>query len=401
MVLNTTRTYSIAQIVVDIVGDLMSKQLRSFSKRSLSQALVLYIPCRLIWKVKIRLARELALASCLCLTVVVMVCTVMRITGLSYYKSVDAVWETFWQYVSASVGLCLTSVAAFRSLFISHRVSHRQQETSDLERLSLLYDRVKRALKRNWSIQPLRVRAWQSRQEYASDTSNQFRGMDLGKVERGTITGLRTFIRQYQRSPDTPSRLMYSQTGMEVEDHEEVRMSPDSIFAMGVARNHKHDEIIGADRSGKHDKIPTFERHPRHERTLAHQGSRKFEKLLNIQESRKHDKMLNSQESRKHDKMLKRQENDEGDKVITKNGGEESDMIIARPKKIHSASSNHNQRSVTTTFDSDLNSSRIWSSGRGRGKITPKTRAGMMAKMKCGGFVFSAGLKAERYKEQQ
>ena len=41
--------------------------------------------------------------------------------------------------------------------------------------------------------------------------------MDLGKIEHGTFTGLRTFIDEYQRTPNTASDVMSSQIGEEVD----------------------------------------------------------------------------------------------------------------------------------------------------------------------------------------
>lgn len=312
----------------------------------------------------------------------------MRISGLSYYKTVDAAWETFWQYVSASIGLTMTSVAAFRSLFISHRVSHRQQETSDLEFLWLLYNKAKKALRRTLSIQSWRAKAWNSRDNDARESSDAYRGIDLVKIERGTITGLRTFIRQCHRTPATPSQIMYSQTGIEIDDYRETWTSPDKVAIRKSAGNHRHDKISSPDVSGRHEKI------------LASKESRSHDKILAHKESRKHDKILDSQESRKHDKVLDKQEACEHDKLIATTSRDKNDTILARPEKARSAPVYHGSRSVNATGDSEFDGSRSWFRGSAGGRMVPKTRAGMMAKMKCGGFVFSAGFKAERYKEE-
>ena len=318
-----------------------------------------------------------------------MVCTIMRISGLVYYNTVDAAWETFWQYVSASIGLTLTSIAAFRSLFVSHHISHRQQETSDLRFLRLLYAKVKQALSRTFSIQLWRTRAWYSKNSDSSQTGNADRRMDLGNIERGTITGLQTFIHQYQRTPATASQVMYSQTGKEVDEYEETWLSPDHVAAIGSPGSRRQDKIIGHDRSERHEKI------------LAHKESRRQDKILAHKESRKHDKMLNSQESRKYDKMPKEQENDDPDKILAINGNNESDMGLAKPGRVRRAPDHLGNRSVITTGDSEFNESGAWLRGSASERMTPKTRVGLMSKMKCGGIVFSAGFKAERYKEAE
>ena len=311
----------------------------------------------------------------------------MRISGLTYYKAVDAAWEAFWQYVSASIGLALTSVAAFRSLFISHRVSHRQQESSDFRYLWLVYKKGKQALQRLLSVESWRTRAWYLRDKDETDGFDTHQGVDLGKIERGTITGLRTFIHQYQRTPATPSQVMCSHTGIEVDDYRET-WTPDKVVTRGLARDHKYGKTPSISGSGRHKKI------------LDHKESHRLDKMLAHKESRRQDKMLNSQESRKHDKMLRRQETDEHDKVIATVGIGIEDAIIAIPEKARRGPDYRRHHPVTATSDSDFDGSRSWFRGNSGGKWTPKTKAGMMAKLKCGGIVFSAGFKAERYKEE-
>lgn len=297
-----------------------------------------------------------------------MVCTIMRISGLSYYNTVDATWETFWQYVSASVGLIMTSIAAFRSLFISHHVSHRQQETSDIENFCLLYARIRQALKRALSTQYWNFRVRHSKNSDTGERSSTDQAIDLGKIERGTITGLRTFIHQY-RTPTTQSQVMYSQTGKEVDDQKETWPLPDKVVVKGHASHRHHDKI--SEGNGRQNKI------------LAHK------------ESRKYDKMLHSQESRKHDKILDNPDPGEYDKMLATNSSGNSSTALARPERVRNAPA----RSAVATGDSEFDGSGSWLRGSTSGKATPKTRVGMISKMKCGGFVFSAGFKAERYRE--
>ncbi|KAI4129287.1 MAG: hypothetical protein LQ338_002296 [Usnochroma carphineum] len=328
--------YSISQMVLDIVGDLL---------------------------IKIKLAQKLALAACLCLTVLIMACTIMRIAGLSYYNTVDATWETFWQFVAASIGLTMSSVAAFRSLFISHQVSHRQQETSDFESIRLLFAKVKQAFRQTFSIQSWRTKTGNSKENDTTQSSDADQGMDLGEIERGTITGLRSFIHKYQRTPVTASQVMYSQTGKEVDDYRTWPL-PDQIVIRGATDNRGHSQVPRNDGSGRHEKI------------LGLEGSR-------------------------HDKMLTRQESHRNHKVLAANSNDEYDTTLARPKKVRSAPVYHGNRSVTTTGDSEYDGSDSWLRSSASGKMTPKTRVGMMSKLKCGGIVFSAGFKAERYREEE
>ncbi|KAL8689172.1 MAG: hypothetical protein Q9218_005095 [Villophora microphyllina] len=360
---------------------------------------VMYIPCRLIWKVRIKLAQKLALASCLCLTVVVMVCTIMRVTGLSYYTIVDATWETFWQYMSASVGLTMTSVAAFRSLFISHHVGNKQRDLSDLHYIGILYEKFKEALRRTFGVQSWRTSEWYSQDKDPSEKAHDERFWHLGRIERGTITGLRTFIHQHQRQPTTASGLMYSQPGKEVYFGSE-QISSDGICGANVAADTLQSETFGRGGISKPEQTYGLDKSGRRSRIAAYRENRRNHKILAHQESRNNDKMLNSQESRKHDKMLARHANSEHDKVVAMASNSDDEAILPMPRRVRSSPNLSGNDSVCGTGDSGFGGSGSWPRGSRSDRRHPKTRVSMMSKVKCGGFVFSAGVKAERFGEK-
>ena len=91
---------------------------------------VLYIPLQLIWKVKIKWSQKLTLACSLCLTVIVVIFTVTRASGLEWQDKLDVLWEVYFQIVAAEVGLILASTTAFRALFVSRaaRTHHSPQD---------------------------------------------------------------------------------------------------------------------------------------------------------------------------------------------------------------------------------------------------------------------------------
>ena len=80
---------------------------------------VLYIPVHLIWKVKIKLLQKIALSCSLCLTLIVIIFTVTRASGLEWRDRLDVLWEIYFQIMAAEVGLILVSMTAFRTLFVS------------------------------------------------------------------------------------------------------------------------------------------------------------------------------------------------------------------------------------------------------------------------------------------
>lgn len=216
-------------MIVDIVGDLLSMLLLQPFFKLVSFGLmlmflqVLFIPCRLIWKIKVRWAQKVALALTLCLTIVTIICTIIRAAGLRSGNKIDSVWETYWQYIAAATGLSMTAAAAFRSLFISHQTSQRRdQQESDSGRHWLLYTQFKQAVrrlltKRNWRFG--------SASPGDSDTTlrpNKNLDLELGKIERRTITGLRSFIHGFGRAKNPASQVMHSQTLEEGEEHDDT-----------------------------------------------------------------------------------------------------------------------------------------------------------------------------------
>ncbi|KAL9618969.1 MAG: hypothetical protein Q9160_006363 [Pyrenula sp. 1 TL-2023] len=188
--------FAISQMIVDIVGDL----------------LILYIPCRLIWQIKAKWVQKVALASSLCLTMLVIMCTIIRAAGIRSGKAVDFVWEVYWQYIAASLGLSMMAATAFRSLFVSHRNSLRQdQQASDTQHRRFSYANVKSAFSKFFSVGSWRLSSRPSKDITTTTGSSQDPDVELGKIERGTITGLRTFMGGFGWTKTTASQMMRTQ----------------------------------------------------------------------------------------------------------------------------------------------------------------------------------------------
>lgn len=347
----------------------------TYTLDSLADSLqVLFIPIHLIWKIKIRLAQKLVLASCLCLTIVVIVCTIIRIAGLRYDNTVDAVWETYWQYVAASIGLTMTSVSAFRTLFISHQVRQKRAEwTQDFKYCRLLYTSVKRALKRSFTFELWRSKTASSKASSGEDRPSYDSDPELGSIERGTITGLRTFIREYQSTPPSASQVMQSGTIEESDEDEEREPRSDKMLAMGRNSGRRHDRTATNEGSGRHYKM------------LANEGSRKPKKIPSINESGRHHKIV----------AYDRRQN----KMLADEGSGKFDKVLVRPERERRSSYTSPYLPGSDTFYRDAYSV----SARSNGTIqqTPKTKVGFMSILQCGGLVFSAGIKAERYEEER
>ena len=140
---------------------------------------------------KIKLSRKLTLACSLCLTVVVIIFTVTRASGLEWQGRLDVLWEVYFQIVAAEVGLILVAMTAFRAMFVSRTA--RNQHSSQ-EHLSF-WMKSKNALR---SL--LGPRRWISSnsKDVSSDqkhdtTKGGFDGK-LPSIPGATMSGIYTFI---------------------------------------------------------------------------------------------------------------------------------------------------------------------------------------------------------------
>ena len=193
-------------MVLDIIGDLLSQYpkyrvtLEGTSK--LTSIAVIFIPCRLIWSVKLPWTQKLALAFTLCLTILTIMCTIIRIGGIRTghaIKSIDSVWATYWQFVAANIAVTMTAATAFRTFFVSRSGDdqrHAQgvpdgvfKETWYSKSLSLLRSAFSTRL---WH-------SWRSK-NFQRDSGERNSGQDDAPLElthripRATLTGMRTFI---------------------------------------------------------------------------------------------------------------------------------------------------------------------------------------------------------------
>lgn len=189
---------------------------------------VLYIPVRLIWKAQIRWTQKAALAMSLCLTVVMIVVTIIRVSGVLLGDIVDDVWESYWLILSAEVGIIMTAVTAFRTFFVAR--SKRQRGQSPGERTHW-YDRSKRLLHRTFSPSRWRFKSGeQSSIGHEAEQNNQHVFMEaLPNLPRAHMTGVRTFIDAHGRTMND-SRIMQSQ----------MTQGDDEIWPLRLAEHNGH-----------------------------------------------------------------------------------------------------------------------------------------------------------------
>jgi hypothetical protein len=195
-----------SQLVLDIVSDLMSRfpfLSLNFNATPADDTPVLAIPVHIIWQVRIRWTQKIALGCTLCLTMVLVAVTIIRWSGVLHHESVDPVWSSYWQLISAEVGIILTAMTAFRALFVSHskkRASPNSPRTSGVR--AKARDAIKRAVSSGswpgWVGKKMSTGAtsswWSTEKEKEKEKEKRRPLGDLPEIPGAQMTGIRTFI---------------------------------------------------------------------------------------------------------------------------------------------------------------------------------------------------------------
>ena len=84
---------------------------------------VLSFPIVLLWGFRVDVSQKSALALFLCLSVVMVIVAIVRISLFRLGDGeVDIVWLAFWQQQESSVAVIVSSLSAFRQLFVAKSV---------------------------------------------------------------------------------------------------------------------------------------------------------------------------------------------------------------------------------------------------------------------------------------
>lgn len=176
-------------MVLDIASDILSKfQNRLLKPFITNDCVVLVIPVVLLWKIRINWMQKVGLAFTLCLTVIMVIITITRISGLKWKDKLDMVWENFFFVIAAEIGLTLVAVTAFRALYVSKAKNRKIQNTITTfnwynRGKSFIVDIVSRATGRSAS---------EGSGDLEMNKGNDgFLGND---IPNATMTGMKTFI---------------------------------------------------------------------------------------------------------------------------------------------------------------------------------------------------------------
>lgn len=145
----------------------------------LTDFVVLSFPIAILWQVHINTSQKAGMGLWLCLSLVMIMVTIVRIAGIKLADgSVDIVWLAFWQQQESSIAVIMISMSAFRSLFVD-------SVGVTAPRKHLKYSA------NNWRKRLMR-RALGS----GGDHADAERSMGLPQVPRATLTGMSEAIRE-------------------------------------------------------------------------------------------------------------------------------------------------------------------------------------------------------------
>ncbi|MCJ1349761.1 hypothetical protein MMC31_008002 [Peltigera leucophlebia] len=188
--------YVVAQTVLDLFDDL----------------LILYIPVKLIWNIQVKRSQKVALAFSLCLTFFMVLVTIARISGNLMGGLVDIEWEFFFIIIAGEIGVILTALTAFRTLFVSRHKGDNRGARKLPELRTQPHSRSGYLLKLlvTPSLWRSKMRAQSVSGGYAANEYDHSPSGNLPDIPRAHVTGVRTFIDRCGRGTNT-SHIMESQ----------------------------------------------------------------------------------------------------------------------------------------------------------------------------------------------
>ena len=79
-------------------------------------------------RAKIKKQQKFALSFFLCLSIVMIVIAIVRISRITHSGILDPVWQGFWQALEPCIALLMASITAFRTIFVSQEMRKRDQK---------------------------------------------------------------------------------------------------------------------------------------------------------------------------------------------------------------------------------------------------------------------------------
>lgn len=140
---------SIMLTILDITTDIMSNNspyLRNENPPNLYA--VVSIPIIILRKSQMKPKQQVGLGVFLCLSVIMTLIAIIRISGYRFHGigitgEIDTTWAFFWLYLEACVAVIMSSITAFRSLFV-HGSSKTVDRNKNQNPIDAIRERISR-----------------------------------------------------------------------------------------------------------------------------------------------------------------------------------------------------------------------------------------------------------------
>ena len=226
---------------LDALTDVMSEYLLKPEYQVSNAVPVISIPIIILRRSKIRLPQQIALGTFMCLSLVMVIFAIVRVSKIRGAAGVDVVWEIFWQYAEAAVATLMASVTTFRTLLVGQIVRRPEQK--------------KAGPSHSWIA---RMRFRKNSGSGSLEQNNR-----LPAIPGATLTGLRTFFRKNNRSVGETTE-MDTEIGTlkeEVDDYRWCEMGDHaSLQGVHVKRDWRVEHSVwqANQHSNKAEAIPIF-----------------------------------------------------------------------------------------------------------------------------------------------
>ncbi|KAI1074019.1 hypothetical protein F5B20DRAFT_565233 [Whalleya microplaca] len=176
---------------------------------ALTDAAIVSIPIIILRKSQMALLSKIGLGVFLCLSLFMLVCSVIRAAGTYHNKTLDTPWQVFWLHAGACVGVLMASITVYRSVFVgSSKVSSNLQRFID---------------------KAIQMRASERIPEPQEHTRRvRFGRFLLSKIPNATLTGLATLFGQTNQIQKADTNLSTMNSNFDVIDidyHEHLKAS--------------------------------------------------------------------------------------------------------------------------------------------------------------------------------
>lgn len=132
---------------------------------------------------------------------------VTRISGYRLRNNVDGIWLVFWQHMEGCIAINMASITVFRTVLVAAG-SKRSQKN---RRRPLYSIRLRLMMK--------------TKSNKSNKTDNTLNHEDLPTIPGATLKGMRTFIRQNNRSAGQTTLVLSEYNSLNDDDHAERNAS--------------------------------------------------------------------------------------------------------------------------------------------------------------------------------